>query len=126
MVERGKFITFEGGELVGKTTQVQLLVNFFRKLGIRVEASREPGGVYTAEKIRQIIMEDKAGPLAQVFLFNAARVEFIKNFLQPTLNSGTTVISDRFADSTIVYQGIVQRVPLEQVMFIVKAAIEDL
>lgn len=119
MIERGKFITIEGGEGVGKTTQTKMLVDYLQQKSIPAIGTREPGGVLAAEKIRQVILEFADNkPLLQLFLFNAARYEFLNELVIPNITAGTTVVSDRFADSTVVYQGIVQGVPLEHVLYL--------
>lgn len=104
----GRFITFEGGEGTGKSTQARLLAERLRKLGIGVELTREPGGSPGAEIIRHVLLSGAAKPLGaevEAMLFAAARDEHIQNTIKPALAGGKWVISDRFADSTRVYQG---------------------
>lgn len=105
---QGRFITFEGGEGTGKSTQARLLAERLRKLGIGVELTREPGGSPGAEIIRHVLLSGAAKPLGaevEAMLFAAARDEHIQNTIKPALAGGKWVISDRFADSTRVYQG---------------------
>jgi dTMP kinase len=105
---RGKFITFEGGEGSGKSTQAKLLAEKLRALGVGVKLTREPGGSPAAEAIRHILLSGAAKPLgaeAEAMLFAAARDDHLVTTIRPALEKGIWVISDRFADSTRVYQG---------------------
>jgi dTMP kinase len=105
---RGRFITFEGGEGAGKSTQASLLADRLRKTGINVELTREPGGSPGAEIIRHVLLSGAAKPLGaetETMLFAAARAEHLNNKIRPALARGNWVICDRFADSTRVYQG---------------------
>lgn len=106
---RGRFITFEGGEGTGKSTQAALLAERLRELGIAVELTREPGGSTGAEVIRHVLLSGAAKPLgaeAEAMLFAAAREDHLECTIRPALERGQWVISDRFADSTRVYQGV--------------------
>jgi dTMP kinase len=106
---RGSFITFEGGEGAGKSTQAALLAERLRALGIAVVLTREPGGSPAAEVIRHVLLSGAAkplGPEAEAMLFAAAREDHLENTIRPALARGQWVISDRFADSTRVYQGV--------------------
>jgi dTMP kinase len=110
---RGKFITFEGGEGSGKSTQAKLLAEKLNSLGIGVKLTREPGGSPAAEVIRHILLSGVAKPLgaeAEAMLFAAARDDHLATTIRPALERGTWVISDRFADSTRVYQGVLGHV----------------
>jgi dTMP kinase len=114
-VERGKFITFEGGEGAGKSTQAALLRARLEKAGINVVMTREPGGSPRAEAIREILLSGKAkqfGPLAETVLFYVARDSHLELTIRPALTRGAWVISDRFSDSTRAYQGAAGGVPL--------------
>lgn len=105
---RGRFITFEGGEGSGKSTQAKLLAEKLRALGVGVKLTREPGGSPAAEVIRHILLSGAAKPLgaeAEAMLFAAARDDHLATTIRPALEKGIWVISDRFADSTRVYQG---------------------
>ena len=105
---RGKFITFEGGEGAGKSTQVRRLAELLRAAGHTVVATREPGGAPGAEVIRKLLVEGEPGrwdPLTEAVLHFAARREHLARTVLPALDSGAWVISDRFADSTMAYQG---------------------
>ncbi|WP_150524967.1 dTMP kinase [Roseibium sediminis] len=104
----GQFITFEGGEGAGKTTQIALLKQRLEELGIQVILTREPGGSPGAEKIREMLLSGaarKLGPRGEAMLFAAARADHVDSVIVPALERGDWVICDRFADSTRVYQG---------------------
>ncbi len=105
---RGKFITFEGGEGTGKSTQAEMLALRLESLGISVKLTREPGGSPGAEIIRHVLLSGAAkpfGPEAEAILFAAARDDHIQCTILPALAAGKWVVCDRFADSTRVYQG---------------------
>ena len=110
----GRFITFEGGEGAGKSTQVKRLAERLRAGGMSVVVTREPGGSAGAEVVRHVILSGAAealGPEAEAMLFAAARADHVDETIRPALAAGQWVISDRFADSTRVYQGATGRVP---------------
>ena len=105
---RGKFITFEGADGGGKSTQAQLAADYLRRRGYDVVVSREPGGAPLAEKVRALVL-DEALPLSntsQVLLYLAARSEHVEKTLRPALAAGKIVLCDRFSDSTLAYQGL--------------------
>ncbi len=111
----GKFITLEGGEGGGKTTQATLLAERLRKAGISVVQTREPGGTPRAEAIRELLLSGKAkrfGPLGEAVLFYAARESHLELAIRPALEKGTWVVCDRFNDSTRAYQGAAGGLPL--------------
>jgi len=104
----GKFITFEGGEGVGKSTQAKLLLAALEKRGINAILTREPGGSPFAERIRALLLDPATPPhgaLAEALLFYAARADHLQQTIAPQLAGGGWVVCDRFADSTRVYQG---------------------
>lgn len=108
-MKHGRFITFEGGEGSGKSTQIKLLCDFLRKKGIHVVQTREVGGAPSAEAIRELWLTPKDGhwdPLTELLLISAARREHLVKTVFPALEHGAWVVSDRFADSTRAYQGI--------------------
>ena len=110
---RGRFITFEGGEGTGKSTHATMLAQRLKSAGIDALLTREPGGSPGAEVIRHIILSGAAKPLgaeAETILFASARDDHVRTTIRPALERGTWVLSDRFADSTSVYQGIVGEV----------------
>jgi dTMP kinase len=109
---RGKFITIEGGEGTGKSTHSALLADRLKSLGIEVVLTREPGGSPGAEVIRHVLLSGAAEPLgveAEALLFAAAREDHVRSTIEPALARGAWVISDRFSDSTRVYQGTLGR-----------------
>lgn len=115
----GKFITFEGGEGVGKTTQIALLAAHLKERGLRVKVTREPGGDEVGEKIRAVLKSasvTKMDPLCETLLLFAARRDHYVKIIRPLLDQGYTVICDRFYDSTLVYQGVLKGVSIEDIM----------
>ena len=104
-----KFITFEGGEGSGKSTQIRLLVDYLSERGLDCVATREPGGARSAEAIRKILVTGdnvQWEPVSEALLHSAARHSHLTTTVWPALQRGTWVISDRFSDSTMAYQGI--------------------
>lgn len=109
----GRFITFEGGEGTGKSTQAALLAGQLKTLGIGVELTREPGGSTGAEIMRHVLLSGAARPLgpdAEALLFAAAREDHLRMRIRPALVRGDWVVCDRFADSTRIYQGVAGKV----------------
>ncbi len=107
--QRARFITFEGGEGVGKSTQVKRLVGALSRQSIPAVRTREPGGTPRAEAIRAFILQGRSeawGPGAEAVLFAAARLDHVDQLIAPNLDAGRWVISDRFSDSTRAYQGL--------------------
>lgn len=106
---RGFFLSFEGGEGVGKTTQIAKLAHAFEAAGSPVVVTREPGGSQVANRIRSLLLDSRMKgltPLAELFLYEASRAQHVLDTIQPALASGKVVICDRFADSSVVYQGV--------------------
>jgi dTMP kinase len=106
---RSRFITFEGGEGVGKSTQVKRLIAALGRRDIPAIRTREPGGTPNAEAVRAFILQGRSeqwGPGAEAVLFAAARLDHVNHLIAPNLKSGRWVISDRFSDSTRAYQGL--------------------
>ncbi len=102
------FITFEGGEGCGKTTQAKALYRRLSQLGISAELTHEPGGTALGSQLRRLLKtrrQDEISPEAELFLFAACRVQLVNGVIRPRLQKGKVVICDRFADSTTVYQG---------------------
>ncbi len=111
---RGKFITLEGGEGAGKSTQAKMLAEFLRKQGHEVILTREVGGSPAAEEIRKLWLSQDEGywdPLAELFLIFAARREHLTRTVWPALKRGAWVVSDRFVDSSYAYQGNTKKGP---------------
>ena len=106
----GKLISFEGSEGSGKSTQIIRLAEHFQKIGREVVATREPGGTEIGEQIRNIIVHNSRGdemcPETELLLFTAARAQVVREVIAPALSRGAIVVSDRFLDSSTVYQGI--------------------
>lgn len=107
---KGVFLSLEGGEGAGKTTLTRLLVERMVSSGKEVVSTREPGGTPNAENIRQLVLRSDSNQswdaLTEALLMNAARVEHLKHKIIPALEAGITVVSDRFSDSTLVYQSV--------------------
>ncbi len=125
---RGRFITFEGGEGTGKSTQVALLVKRLGTLGLGVLPTREPGGSPGAEAIRHVLLSGAAKPLgayAEAILFAAARDDHVSQTIRPALEGGKWVICDRFADSTRVYQGVLSNVDAKLIARLEKLTVGD-
>lgn len=115
-MKRGKFITFEGGEGCGKSTQVRRLKTALERKGLTVLLTREPGGTPIAERIRRVLKDEADDPpcdRTELLLFLAARAQLVRNVIRPALEAGTWVVSDRFSDSTLAYQGYGRGLPLE-------------
>ena len=126
---RGRFITFEGGEGTGKSTHSRRLSDRLRTLGLDVVLTREPGGSPGAEVIRHVLLSGAAKPLgvaAEALLFAAARGDHVRNTIEPALQGGAWVISDRFIDSTRVYQGTVGHVDAQFIRALERLSIGDL
>lgn len=123
----GRFITFEGGEGSGKSTQVARLSERLRRSGLEVLATREPGGAPGAEDIRRLLVEgrtDRWQPFTEALLHYAARHEHLTRTLRPALNAGCWVVCDRFADSTLAYQGYGHGVDREKIMRLHRLVVE--
>ncbi len=103
-MERGKFITFEGIDGAGKSTQIDALCEFLKAQGIEVVRTREPGGTPLAEKIRALLLHEPMQVLTETILFFASRAEHIADVIEPALSRGAWVVSDRFTDATFAYQ----------------------
>jgi len=126
---RGKFITFEGGEGSGKSTQTRLLAEALRTTGREVVLTREPGGSEGAESIRRLIVEGDAGrwdPVTETLLFAAARRDHVERLIRPSLDMGIWIICDRFIDSTVAYQGYGGGVDMNFIESLTDAAVGDL
>ncbi|MEA1942932.1 MAG: dTMP kinase [Pseudomonadota bacterium] len=125
---RGKFLTLEGGEGAGKTTLIRTLESWLKDRGIEVVMTREPGGTPGAEQLRDILLKgatDRWSPVTEALLMYAARVDHVERLIEPALARGAWVISDRFADSTMAYQGTAGGVPVERIRQLHAAALGD-
>lgn len=126
MEPRGKLISFEGGEGTGKSTQTRLLKSALETRGKRVVLTREPGGSPGAEDIRKLVVEGEPQrwtPLSETLLFIAARADHVARVIEPALARGEWVVSDRFSDSTYVYQGIARGLGTDKVRRLHEAAL---
>ena len=123
------FLAFEGADGAGKSTQVKLLAEHFERQGREVVICREPGGTELGEKLRGILLDPGSGdmgPEAEVLLFMAARAQLCSRVIRPALEAGKVVISDRFLWSSVVYQGIVGGLGVEEVLSIGRVATRGL
>ncbi len=123
---RGKFISFEGGEGGGKSTQAARMAGYLRGKGLEVLETREPGGTPESEALRDLLVQgdpDRWSALSELLLITAARVEHVNRLIKPALTEGKWVICDRFADSTLAYQGIAGELGLELVEQLQKLAV---
>jgi len=116
-MQRGWFITFEGGEGTGKTTQIRTLAEHFEALGKTVIVTREPGGTPVAEAARAVLLDPTLEPLglSELFLLEAARHDHVERVIRPALDRSEVVLCDRYADSSTVYQGMVRGIGVERV-----------
>jgi dTMP kinase len=115
---RGRFISLEGGEGAGKSTQVKALADALRDRGIEVVVTREPGGSDGAEKIRELLLtgdDDRWGAEAEALLFAAARTDHVDKVIRSAIEEGKWVLSDRFIDSSLAYQGGARELGIEAV-----------
>ncbi len=119
------FITFEGIEGSGKTTQIRLLMDWFKARDIRALLTREPGGTSIGEQVRAILLNPintEMTPEAEILLFSAARAQIVREIIRPRLADGWIVVCDRFADSTLAYQGYGHGLPMDDLMRITEFA----
>ncbi len=126
---KGKFITLEGGEGSGKSTQIEFLIQFLKEKNIPVIATREPGGSEGAELIRQLLVKGDThrwDAVTDSLLMNAARRDHLQNLIIPALKEGKWVICDRFADSTLAYQGYGHGVDLKHLQGLYELISPDL
>ena len=126
---KGLFITFEGTEGCGKSTQVELLARQLRVLGHRVRALREPGGTPIGEEIRHTLKHSHANAAmtaeAELLLMNASRAQLVREVIRPALDTGEIVLCDRFYDSTTAYQGYGRELDLEKVRAVIDFAVGE-
>ena len=112
----GLFITFEGGDGSGKTTQVRLLAEYLREYGREVVATREPGGTELGQEIRKLILHGgDVCPKAEALLYAADRAHHIATVVRPALRRGAVVLADRYLDSSVAYQGVARQLGLDEV-----------
>ncbi len=128
MTNQGRFITFEGGEGCGKTTQIQILEESLKSKNIPVIKVREPGSTVGSELLRKILKDTEGtdwDAVSQVLILYAARRDLVQKVIKPALGQGIWVICDRFADSTFVYQGHTQEIGIDFVRTIHQATLKD-
>ena len=128
-MKRGLFLSFEGGEGSGKSLQARGLAQTLLERGRDVVLTREPGGTAAGERIRDILLHAREIPLspeAQLLLFSSARAQLVREVIRPALDAGKIVIADRFFDSSVVYQGHGQGVPLEAIREVTRLAVGTL
>jgi dTMP kinase len=128
---RGWFITIEGPDGAGKTTQAERLAAHLRELGLDLVVTREPGGTWLGERLREVLLArtgstEPTDALTDAFLFNAARRQLVTEIIEPALATGRTVLSARFTDSTLAYQGFGAGVPLEQLRTLAASSTDGL
>lgn len=128
-MSKGLFITFEGTEGCGKSTQVELFAQRLRTLGHRVRVLREPGGTLIGEEIRHTLKHSKNNaamtPEAELLLMNASRAQLVREIIRPALEAGEIILCDRFYDSTIAYQGYGRKLNLQFVKSVIDFAVGD-
>lgn len=121
MPNSGHFFTFEGPDKAGKSTQIDRLSQRLQEAGYEVIVTREPGGTELCEDIRKLVMaprEDKPTPETELLLFAASRAQLVRKLIVPALEQGKIVLCDRFADSTVAYQGEARGLPVETITFL--------
>ena len=125
---KGKFITFEGIEGAGKSTQSKIFVDYLNNNGIKAEWTREPGGCDSAEEIRKLLLTgdvNKWDGITELLLMYASRRMHTINKIQPLIQQGITVVSDRYFDSSLAYQGFGHQLPIEKIETIRKVVLDD-
>ncbi|HSI12548.1 MAG TPA: dTMP kinase [Chthoniobacter sp.] len=124
---RGIFVSFEGSEGCGKSTQIRLLADRLKALGHEVLLTREPGGTEIGEQLRHLLQFSKAGHRmaseTELLLFTASRAQLVREVIAPALDAGTMVLADRFLDSTTVYQGVARKLDQTEVAAINRFAV---
>jgi len=127
-MKKGCFITLEGVDGSGKTTQLQLTARYLLDCGYEVVTTREPGGTKLAERIRNVVLDADAAvdPRTEVLLYLAARAEHVEKVIRPALSAGKIVLCDRFADSTMVYQGFARGIEIDKVKALCEFAAGEL
>ncbi len=128
-MSKGRFITFEGTEGSGKSTQIKLLAERLKELGHKVRVLREPGGTPIGEEIRHTLKHSAQNhamtPEAELLLMNASRAQLVREIIRPALEAGEIVLCDRFYDSTTAYQGYGREMDLEKVKSVIDFAVGD-
>lgn len=129
-MRRGRFISIEGPDGAGKSTQARRLIARLERRGVSVVATREPGGTEVGEAIRRILQhEEFSEPIsaeAELLLFSASRAQLVRRVISPALEAGIWVVADRFADSTTVYQGVARGLDLRAVVAVHRFAVDGI
>jgi dTMP kinase len=128
-MQNGMFITFEGTDGSGKTTQIKLMEKHIREMGYNVVLSREPGGTKVSELIRDLVLDPKNTeivPLTEMILYAASRAQHVAQVIKPAVEAGKIVICDRFVDSSYAYQGCGRGVDLKMVADVNRVAIDGM
>lgn len=119
MISTGKFITVEGTEGVGKSTNIELIKTLIQNAGVELVVTREPGGTPLAEELRNVLLvnrDENFDPLAELLVVFAARAQHLNEVIKPALAAGKWVLSDRFTDATFAYQGMGRGLPVEAIL----------
>lgn len=128
-MKRGLFVTFEGSEGCGKSTQIRHLAAWLAEQGKECVTTREPGGTPAGDEIRHLLQHAPQGhglaPEAELLLFAASRAQLVRELVLPALSAGKVVVSDRFHDSTTVYQGVARQLAAPTVAYINNFAVDD-
>ncbi len=126
-MELSLFVTFEGNEGSGKTTQIGLLAQALRGFGLNVITTREPGGTELGEALRRLLLDSETpiGPEAEAYLMTGARAEHVRRIIRPALSRGDVVLCDRFADSTLAYQGGGRSLEIDDLQAIQRLAVGE-
>ena len=125
----GIFVTIEGPDGSGKTTQIAFLVELFERSGLEVVQTREPGGTPIADRIRSLILDPAHTEMTartEALLYMASRAQHTAELIRPALERGAAVISDRYADSSLVYQGVARGLPMDTLLWLNRFATEEL
>lgn len=125
---RGKFISVEGPDGAGKSTQVKRIADYLQDCGFQVEMLREPGGTWLGEKLRELLLDVSAAPLsleAEALLYAASRAQLIRERIQPALEQGRWVVCDRYVYASLAYQGYGNQLPLEWIGHINRLALSQ-
>ncbi len=115
MKKKGLIISFEGIDGCGKTTQANLFFEYLKESGLDILLLNEPGGTYAGEKIRDILLDSRNSicPFSELFLYLASRLQLVEEMIRPAVEKGTTIILDRYVDSTTAYQGYGRKLPIK-------------